>query len=373
MENKLEKKKNNYAWLILIACCAMQFGGLGIIFNCAGVYISYVTADLGFATGKFALYITIAMLCMVLTIPLAGKLLPKFDIRMTLSLSFGVILICFAAMSQFTALWQWYLAGAIVGVAGAFSLVITVPIIIGNWFYKRNGFAMGIAGAFAGIGGIVMNPVITLLIINFGWRTSYILTALISAILVLPFTLFIIRFKPADLGCMPYGYEESQKNTNINDSYNNEGVPSKKALKSMSFYLLLLSLGSFELLNGFSQLLPSYANSIQFAAAIGATMVSFAMIGNIVGKLVMGALSDKFGIEVVTIISISVFGLSLLLLIFGSGNVILALMGACLVGVQQAVSFVSSPILVRKAFGSKDFSSIYSIFASGKMLIGAFG
>ena len=87
-------------------------------------------------------------------------------------------------MGQFNAVWQWYVAGAVLGVAAAFAFLLPAPVMIGNWFKKKAGLAMGIAMACSGIGGAVMNPLGGALIQSLGWRPTYAVLALIAAVLV---------------------------------------------------------------------------------------------------------------------------------------------------------------------------------------------
>ncbi|MEH7381666.1 hypothetical protein V7138_14485 [Bacillus sp. JJ1533] len=51
-------------------------------------------------------------------------------------------------MSQFTAVWQFYVTGAVLGLAVALVFVIPAPIMVGNWFQKKVGLEMGIAVSF---------------------------------------------------------------------------------------------------------------------------------------------------------------------------------------------------------------------------------
>lgn len=126
--------------------------------------------------------------------------------------------------------------------------------------------------------------------------------AVIVAIIVLPFTLFVISFKPEDKVLKPYGYQEKEDVQNRNSNVKATGVPPMKAYKSFAFILLFIGLGTIAFLAGYSQLLPSYALSANLSVTVGATMVSFYMFGNIIAKLSVGALSDKFGITVVGMI-----------------------------------------------------------------------
>ncbi|MFR1640858.1 MAG: hypothetical protein ACLSVD_18020 [Eggerthellaceae bacterium] len=61
------------AWLILIACCFLQAGGMGTINNAAGIMVPAVLGDLQFSQGNFMLYFTIQGLCMTAALPVAGS------------------------------------------------------------------------------------------------------------------------------------------------------------------------------------------------------------------------------------------------------------------------------------------------------------
>ena len=42
------------AWWMLIGCCLLQGGSLGIIHNCRGIFYDPVIEDLGFGMGAFS-------------------------------------------------------------------------------------------------------------------------------------------------------------------------------------------------------------------------------------------------------------------------------------------------------------------------------
>lgn len=366
-----ENKKIHKAWFVLIACCAVQAGGAGTLVNCAGIFFSPVAKSLGVGIGEVSLYFTITSLCLAFSLPLAGKMLPKLNIRILLPTGIIICDLCVAAMSQFTAVWQWYIAGAILGIAGAFIFIITSPIIIGNWFHKKLGLAMGITMSFNGIGGAIINPILSSAITNLGWRNAYLVMSIISAIIVLPFTLFVVRFKPEDIGLKPYGYEESV-NSVANDT-NKIGVPAKIAKKSIAFYIMFISFGLIGFLGGYSQQLPAFANSIKMPATLGAILVSLSLLVSVGGKLTLGILNDKFGIKVVTIGGTLVVIIAFALLIFNNGNYTMVLIGSAFYGVSQTINAVALPLITRETFGSREYSSIFANLAMGQNLIGAFG
>ncbi|MBU3804945.1 MAG: MFS transporter [Candidatus Cellulosilyticum pullistercoris] len=366
-----ENKKIHMAWFVLIACCALQAGGAGTLVNSAGVFLSPVAESLGVGIGELSLYLTITSLCLAFSLPIAGKMLTKYNIRILLSVGMTICALSVAAMSQFTAVWQWYIAGAILGIAGSVIFIITSPAIISNWFHKKVGLAMGIAMAFNGIGGAIMNPIISSAITNLGWRNGYLVMAAISLVIVLPFMLFVVRFKPEDVGLKPYGYEENKQD--VKKNVDTDGIPAKIATKSMPFYLLFIAFGLMGYLNGYSQQLPAFGASINMPATLSAMLVSLSLLVSVGGKLTVGALNDKYGIKAVSVTGMLIVAIAFGLLIFSNGNYTIALIGSALYGVTQTINAVAVPLITRKAFGSKDYSSIFANLAMGQNLIGAFG
>lgn len=368
-----EKKKIHYAWFILAGCCALTFG-MGSLINTGGQWFVSVTEELGCGTAQLALYFTVQGLCMAAAAPLVGKFLPKLNVRVLLTVCYALCILAVAAMSQYTQVWMWYLSGAVLGFAGCFVFLMPAPIILGQWFAKKNGFAVGLAMMFSGIGGAIFNPLAATLIGTVGWRAAYLIVAGVTAVVVLPFTIFVLRFKPSDMGLKPYGYEEasSSGDAQVHAQALSSGVPAQKARRSPSFWMLFLVCGLFAFTASYLQVLPQYASSVGMVAIVG-LVSTMCMVGNIVAKLVMGAVSDKFGAKFASnataVLSIAGF----LMLIFCGSNPAIALAGAFLYGMSGCLTAVMAPLLTRAAFGGKDYANIYGTMSLGLSLVGAFG
>ncbi|MEG1270031.1 MAG: MFS transporter [Ruthenibacterium sp.] len=371
----MAKKKIHRAWLIMIACCFLQAGGIGALSSCAGIFFQPVCQDLGFSMGQFSIYLSIQGLFLAFTLPVVGKVLPKFNIRILISVAVALCSGTFMLMSTFTAVWQWYIAGAVVGICGAFIFVLPAPIMIGNWFKKKTGIVMGITMSFSGIGGAIISPIVANFVANSGWRPAYILVGAIAMVLVLPFSIFVMDFKPADRGLQAYGSEEAAVDANGKAAAPTAaiGVSSKDAMRSMAFVCVFLVAGFISLCTTFQQHLPGFAASVGMTAAAIGTMTSCVMIGNIVGKLVLGFLNDKLGQKHAMSIAAVIVALSFVLLIVSNGNPLIAFAGAFCFGFVMAMSAVLVPIVVRTVFGSRDYSAIFSYISMGTSLIGSAG
>ena len=209
----MEQKKNrlHYAWFILAGCCILQGATLGLINNCAGVFYSPICKELGFELGKLTMYRMLYCISSALALPFVATSFRKHDVRIVISIAAVIYGGCAALMGTFHELWQWHLTGIIQGIASSFVCMIPAPIILGNWFKKKTGMAVGISAAFSGLVGMIGSSFLGMAIPAFGWRVSYVAVGIVSTALVLPISLFILRYKPEEMGLLPYGAENVEQ------------------------------------------------------------------------------------------------------------------------------------------------------------------
>src|SRR5437879_3607008 len=93
----------------------------------------------------------------------------------------------------------WYSFGLfLVALVTAMGWVSGVALV-GRWFSRRMGLALGIIGAGIGLGTFIGAPPIQLLIETYGWRTAYVVLAVVLALAPQPLAL-LLRARPEDLG-----------------------------------------------------------------------------------------------------------------------------------------------------------------------------
>ena len=376
MEKTTKKPRIHYAWWILIGCCFLEAGGLGGMFDAAGVFFVPVCSDLNFTRSEFALYLTINMLVSVLVMPLVGKWLPKFNIRIILTVAYICLLLAMGAMAFYSEPWHWWLSGVVIGIAGSFIFIMPAPILINNWFKKRRGLALGIGMSFSGIGGAILSPVFASIIEAIGWRGGYLSAAVILGVLVLPWTIFVFRYKPEDMGLKPYGWsEEDERLTNKIASENKTvpGVSASKALRTIPFVCLFLFGGLIAYFSGFNAHLPGFAVSLGFSPILASTILTAVMLGNVTEKLLMGWLNDKIGVQFTVNIQLLMVFLGFAGFIFAGNNLIILYISAFLFGAQNSLVAVSTPLIIRQIFGNKDFVLIFAYVRVGTGLIGSLG
>ncbi len=363
-----KKQSIHYAWLILIACCMMQGAGLGLISNCAGVFFSPVCNDLGFEMGKFTLFRTLFTMSQALTMPFVAKLFRQKDVRMIVSVATVVMGGVSILQGTFTELWQFYVFGIIQGCAASFIGVIPAPILLGNWFYKNTGTAVGISAAFSGLVGMIGSSALGILIPAYGWRASYMIMGVAVMVLILPFSLFILRYRPEDKGMLPYGADE-----NYVAKVDVKGAAKKEKFSDFAkqpiFYISLTAYACSIISSYLNSFLPSCGLQAGLPMATAAMLTSLALCGNMTTKLFLGKFCDSFGVIKVFIISILIAVVGHMMIFMGIPAAMMG--GSLLYGITMPLSTVLMPLFCRLFWKGDTYASAYSYVSMFGMLISA--
>lgn len=362
METNVEQKKSgkfHFAYLVLIATCAIQFGCMGTVSSCMGVFTPSVIADLGTTATAVSLYFSIRTLTMAIFQPVAAYLFKKMDARLSVGLAVVLANGSMIMLSWCYNIAWWYVSAVIAGIGLAFICYLMSPILLNNWFKTGYGTAMGISLAFTGVGGMVFAPLVGQWIATYGFRTAYILTGGIGGAIALVFAILLLRTRPEDKGLKPVGYGVEKKTVISDDS----GMTVKEMLKTPAFICAFLVTIFVFFGTCFMTDLTNMAVSKGFDITLASILSSCLSFGIIVGKLVLGFINDHKGARTTVLIGV-VFGIvGLILLICSSMSPYFAFIGAFLFGCYVAAMSVCPPLVIRYAFGGKNYAKIYSYAA----------
>lgn len=348
----------HYGYVVAACCTLVTMFNIGLVLSCAGIFFVPISEELKVSVGQVAMYLSFNLLASSIMLSFSGRLMEKFGARRMMTLSSIVMGATLISMSKFDALWQFYLAGAILGVTFTFLMYLSFPTIIPRWFNKKVGLMIGIAAAGSSIGGAIFNPICGMLINNYGWRTTYIILGAVILIVVSPIIGIFLRNKPADVGLKPFGETTISARQNANDGYEYRAV-----LKMPIFYGLFMFGFFMSTIASVFHFIPKYAATLNFSLEEAAMVASAAMIGSTIGKVGLGWINDKsIRLGVLATIGLGIFGLGLMFL--GSGLTVL-MSGGFLFGWAYAGVFVQTPLLVRAVFGNKSYSQIYSNISIG--------
>lgn len=345
----------HFGYVVVAALVITSFIPLSLGLSCAGIFYPSLSVSLGVEKGRLSYYTTFIWIAALVTLPLLGKLLGKVDARACLTGAVGLITAAFLWLSCLEELWQFYAAACAMGIGIAMLLFLAPSTLINRWFAKRAGAMLGIAMAFTGVGGAVFSSVGGVLIDSLGWTAAYRAFALLSACTI-PVTLFMVRSHPSDMGLKPVGFSEEVTEAAL------DGVPAAEAYRSREFLLIcalcfFLNIGMYVYF-----MIPSYAATLPVGVAfplIGATASSFAMVGQTISKLALGAVGERCpNAGTIAALCLGMAGIGAFALFTQSALVYCA--AALSFGLYYGITNVMMPLFTRRSFGNRDYAPIYA-------------
>lgn len=364
-------KKIHYAWVIMLACCAIQTTG-GIIGTASSNLYRSIAADLQVGIGTLTIYLTIMSLTMAVLFPTAGRLLGR-HLKAVLLIGGLCPYTALACMAFFTNVYQFYLAGLFLGVGMSITLYMAVPILINMWFHKKAGIAMGVAMACNGCAAAIFSQVSGFALPLVGWRASFIILAVCGLLIYIPAILFLVK-TPQQKGIRPYGYEENMLSIqeDLDKDLPAEGISFKEALRRPEFYCMLTLCIALCAVQAETPHV-STAAVVQFGFPIqtAAMLLSLFSLGLVIGNVSFGAIDDKLGHLKAFILGTCLLMAAHLLLLIGSVSVFLVFVGVFCGGFALATFTIIPPLMTNTIFGAKDYNRIWAYLMSAASISGA--
>ncbi|MBR4163514.1 MAG: MFS transporter [Solobacterium sp.] len=344
-----DNKKSVY-WFIVIAGCGLIGTCLGLGVNVAGLYFSPIANDFGIGRGSVSATLTVYNLVQAFTGLAAPEALRRFGLKKMVIL--GTIIQASATflMSMCPNVMILMILNGIRGFASGLIGTVTVTIMINYWFNKNNGLMTSIAMGFSGLAAALLSPVLSGIIAAAGWRTGYMVLAMINVLFNLPAILLPIALKPDYKMMEPYGGKKESNEIHSTDQ-------SALTISVSMLLILMVYTGCAAAAAALPQHFSGIAESYNMLAT-GALMVSACMISNTAGKILLGTLIDKIGAK----LSITIYAALIVcggILIVISRNSAILIASAAMYGLCYSMGTVSTAMLTREMFGPAKYSRVY--------------
>lgn len=357
----MEKSRNKIhrAWWVLIATIAIQGGIIGILVNCTSIIFSAIIDDLGFRSGDLSIYYTIRFFAQAATVGITSKLFLEKKPKVVMTALAAIGSAAYIAMYFYSHIWQWYISGILVGICMSCVLVV-IPVILNNWFKVKTGLIIGIAMAASGLSGAVFTPLISKIIVATGWRKASVITGIVAFFMIVIPTVLLLNITPEEIGMKPYGWEYindgvEAKSVNLGKSYN---VPKSMLILTTSSLIIAC------VMTQFGNQLPIFASSLKYPISVGATVASCSMVGNVLGKLLTGALADKIGIFPAVNFNSILIAVSMIVLMFSGSSPFVMYTGSVLYGLVFSMATTVPPLVYMSVYGATGYSKHLSKFQS---------
>ena len=364
-----KKREIYYGWYIVAVGCISLAMTTGVVNNCFSQFMKPVCADMGITRQEMSLIQTVFSFSQMFFAMLWGSLSKRIHLHKSMCVCAVMMPIIYACYGLMQEIWMGYIVSIVIT---PFFYIISMAVfnyIIGNWFVKNRGLAIGLASMGTGIGGMVMNTLSSQLIIHIGWRMTYFVLAVIMFVLVVPPMILIVREKPEDKGLKPYGWEELEAERKAKEQANTQADASDKQFEGYTFAeairmpvfwaVVFCSMSMVVAIMSFYPTLSPHLSDCGYSVTFAALMTSISMGALAIGKVTLGRMFDKLGNRTAVTIACSCTLAGTIGMIFCSSPIALAFI---VLGVGLGCSFgaVCMPIIVQNIFGMKDYNSIYS-------------
>jgi MFS family permease len=221
-----------------------------------------------------------------------GRLNDRFGPRVLLTVTalfFGVGLFL---MSTADSLWQIYLFyGVMVGI-GLSPVDVIALSTTARWFVRRRGMMSGIVKVGTGAGQFIIPLASSILILSYGWRTSYILLSVFVTLMISGMGQ-LMRRDPSQMGLLPDG--DTQIGTTGSD-FVEKGISLSEALRTSQFWTICFTNLTivFCLMIIMLHITP-HAMDIGVPATTAAGVLSTIAGASVIGRLFIGFTADRVG------------------------------------------------------------------------------
>lgn len=354
-----------YGWHVVLINLLALASGTGLVNNSAGQFLKPLTEALRIGRSEASMYNACMTVAMLLLVPQLTRLL-KIARPRTLS-TLGALCVAggWFCLSFAQSRWHLYACAAVIGVGLSFTGTSMVAIIVGNWFVRNKGKALGVALLGSALGALIYNPLCAVLIDHYGFRAAYRLTALILLCGMLPY-MAGYAFRPRDKGLEPLGLERADApgengGPAVRTAVEADGLTYDQARRTPAFAAICFIAFTLNLCTiGVYTQLQAYLTDVGYAAVLAASLVGLVSLCNGFAKMFFGWLDDKIGTRRNYLVSMGILFGGLICMLAVGRSPMLAYAAAVLFGLGLSCPTIITPMVTMAALGQRDFTGIYS-------------
>ena len=291
-----------FGWRIVGAAFTVLFVVYGIQFS-FGTFVGDVVADTGWSETRLQLIFAIYIGLYSALSALSGWLTDRWGPRPIVATGSILLTGGYLLWATSDSLIIVALGMGIVAPLGMSCSWVPCNATVVRWFVVRRGLATAIATSGGSLANILVPPIAALLVDAYGWRVAIVGMSIFGGVCMLLSALALER-DPESIGQVPDGSPMSSRHTTEDGL---TGVSPAEAWRSVTYWQIF---GMYALT--FVAVFIPFVHLVQFAQSLGAslqtasTVISAIGIGGLVGRLVMGPISDRIGRKTSVILALGI-------------------------------------------------------------------
>jgi len=363
------KARYFYGYNIVAAGFTIQAVCIGAMFA-YGVFFKELQSEFGWSRATVSGASSLAFLIMGVVGILAGRFNDRLGPRILIATSAVFLGLGYLLMSRMQSTWHLYAVyGVLAGIGFSTHDVITLSTVA-RWFVKRRGVMSGIVKVGTGCGQLLGPMIATLLLAVFGWRHSNLIIGLAIPVALVAVAQ-LMRRDPQGMGLLPDG--GSAMADGRVGVVEEQGISLKEAARMKQFWTMCLAEFAVLccLLTVIVHIVP-YARDLGLAPVYAAGVLSTIGGVSILGRIVMGAASDRIGGKRASIICLILLFCGFIWLQFTTEAWMLFPF-AVIYGFAHGGFFTVVSPLVAELFGTGSHGLLFGIILFSGTLGGAVG
>ena len=284
-----KKPRYFYGWNIVGASFLAHLSYAEHHSSVLGFFMRPLNQEFGWSRTQVALVQTIARFVEAGVTFFIGPLIDKYGPRALMPIGAVIVGLAMMATTQIETIWQfWLLRGVVVAVGFTFMGHMVTNVAVNKWFVRKRGRAIAFAGMGSNIGNVIMTPATVWILAVYDWRTSFVVFAVVTWLVVLIPSAILMRRQPEDLGLYPDGIDpaeeasetkpgDGQKPATSDASSSLEPVWTRRwVMATAPFWLLIASISVANLaFQGINISLAPFMQDLNYGDALIATVVTF--------------------------------------------------------------------------------------------------
>jgi MFS family permease len=368
-----------YGYIILSLCFINMVVMRGVN-GSFSVYYLALLENFGWSHSDGASIASVNFLVYALAAPFVGFAFDRFGPRVLMPLGGALVGIGFLLSGFGNSLWHLYFSYGLITALGQGALgFVGHSALISFWFVRRRATAIGIASMGQGMGALIMVPLTQFLISRIGWRLTFMATAGLILLSVVPANALLQRRAPQDVGQLPDGDPapaSEHSGLHAHKSSPERDWTLRAAVWSFPFWCITighLALGTAIFM--ITTHIVAHLVSLGFdkiVAAFVAGLIGFVRIG---GTVLWGFVSDKLGRDNAygVAVLVTLVGLTCLIAIPNAAPIWFVYLAAGLYSIGHSAGTPTYGSVIADIFSGHKVGLIFGFLEIGFGLGSAFG
>ena len=364
------QNQSKYAWMAFSAICLMSVMWTGIQWNCMNLYAAPVVDEMGITRTSFMLVLTIpSFISAAVSLTCFGIIEQRWGLRRMLLVGGVLNTLAFLCWTFMTSPAMLYLGGTLYGAGASITAFNSINAGVNRWFKQKMGSLVGVANTLGSLAGIAFALVIAALIAWVGWRYSFAICVVLSAMSTVV-CVVLYKGNPEDVGvpAMYADFPDAQIAPSDGEP-TLSGVPFRQALRSPRLWVMMLCYFLLAFTTyGLMSTLPLFMVDQGFSQMQGQA-VSVSLLASAIMLVPLGALCDKAGAKWGIALCCVLMAIAAFALRISSLPLMVMLVLSAIVGAAYSACAITVGVGVKQAFGEVDFGKKLGL-CSGCLYVG---